>query len=61
MPEQPPWGEVTDSDRTRHRLWRVSDGSGRTLTFSFYANDVPDGASPTPTMDAALLLIAEQN
>ena len=35
--------------------------SGRTLTFSFYANDVPDGASPTPTMDAALLLIAEQN
>jgi D-alanyl-D-alanine carboxypeptidase/D-alanyl-D-alanine-endopeptidase (penicillin-binding protein 4) len=35
--------------------------SGRTLTFSFYANDVPDGASATPAMDAALLLIAEQN
>ena len=35
--------------------------SGRTLTFSFYANDVPEGASATPTMDAALLLIAEQN
>lgn len=35
--------------------------SGRTLTFSFYANDVPDGASATPAMDAALVLIAEQN
>ena len=35
--------------------------SGRTLTFSFYANDVPDGASATPAMEAALLLIAEQN
>ncbi len=23
--EQPPWGEVTDSDGTVHRLWRVSD------------------------------------
>jgi uncharacterized protein (DUF1015 family) len=22
---QPPWGEVTDSDGTRHRLWRVSE------------------------------------
>jgi D-alanyl-D-alanine carboxypeptidase/D-alanyl-D-alanine-endopeptidase (penicillin-binding protein 4) len=35
--------------------------SGRTLTFSFYANDVPDGASATPAMEAALLLVAEQN
>ncbi len=35
--------------------------SGRTLTFSIYANDVPDGASAVPAMDAALLLIAEQN
>jgi uncharacterized protein (DUF1015 family) len=23
--EEPPWGEVTDSDGTVHRLWRVSD------------------------------------
>jgi uncharacterized protein (DUF1015 family) len=23
--EQQPWGEVSDSDETRHRLWRVSD------------------------------------
>ena len=35
--------------------------SGRTLIFSIYANDVPDGASATPAMDAALVLIAEQN
>jgi serine-type D-Ala-D-Ala carboxypeptidase/endopeptidase (penicillin-binding protein 4) len=35
--------------------------SGRTLTFSIYANDIPDGASATAAMDAALVLIAEQN
>lgn len=35
--------------------------SGRTLTFSIYANDIPDGASATASMDAALVLIAEQN
>lgn len=35
--------------------------SGRTLLFSFYANDIPDGLSATPTMDAALQLIAEEN
>lgn len=35
--------------------------SGRTLLFSLYANDIPDGASATPAMDAALILIAEQN
>lgn len=35
--------------------------SGRTLLFSFYANDIPDGAGATAAMDSALLLIAEQN
>jgi D-alanyl-D-alanine carboxypeptidase/D-alanyl-D-alanine-endopeptidase (penicillin-binding protein 4) len=35
--------------------------SGRTLVFSIYANDIPDGASATPAMDAALVMIAEQN
>ena len=35
--------------------------SGRTLIFSLYANDVPDGASAVPAMDAALLLVAGQN
>ncbi|WP_339561271.1 D-alanyl-D-alanine carboxypeptidase, partial [Pseudomonas sp. EA_65y_Pfl1_P113] len=35
--------------------------SGRTLTMAFYANDVPEGASATKAMDAALLLIASQN
>jgi D-alanyl-D-alanine carboxypeptidase/D-alanyl-D-alanine-endopeptidase (penicillin-binding protein 4) len=35
--------------------------SGRTLLFSIFANDVPDGASATKAMDAALELIAEAN
>jgi len=35
--------------------------SGRTLTFSAYANDVPDGVQATKTMDAALNLIAAEN
>ena len=35
--------------------------SGRTLLFSAYANDIPDGAAATPAMDAALELIAELN
>lgn len=35
--------------------------SGRTLLFSIYANDVPDGASATPAMDALLVMIAERN
>jgi serine-type D-Ala-D-Ala carboxypeptidase/endopeptidase (penicillin-binding protein 4) len=35
--------------------------SGRTLLFSAYANDVPEGANATAAMDAALVLIAAQN
>ena len=35
--------------------------SGRTLIFSAYANDVPEGVGATKTMDAALQLIAEAN
>jgi D-alanyl-D-alanine carboxypeptidase/D-alanyl-D-alanine-endopeptidase (penicillin-binding protein 4) len=35
--------------------------SGRTLLFSFFANDVPGGGSATRTMDAALELIAAEN
>jgi serine-type D-Ala-D-Ala carboxypeptidase/endopeptidase (penicillin-binding protein 4) len=35
--------------------------SGRTLIFSFYANDIPDGAGATAAMDAALEMVAEQN
>lgn len=35
--------------------------SGRTLIFSSYANDIPDGAAAAEAMDAALILIAEQN
>ena len=35
--------------------------SGRTLTFSLYANDIPDGTSAIKAMDAALVLIAAAN
>jgi serine-type D-Ala-D-Ala carboxypeptidase/endopeptidase (penicillin-binding protein 4) len=35
--------------------------SGRTLTFAFYANDVPADGSATRYMDAALLAVAEGN
>ena len=35
--------------------------SGRTLTFAFFANDVPDGQSAVPAMEAVLLLIASRN
>jgi D-alanyl-D-alanine carboxypeptidase/D-alanyl-D-alanine-endopeptidase (penicillin-binding protein 4) len=35
--------------------------SGRTLIFSAYANDVPEGANATRAMDAALELIAAEN
>jgi D-alanyl-D-alanine carboxypeptidase/D-alanyl-D-alanine-endopeptidase (penicillin-binding protein 4) len=40
--------------------WLVAK-SGRVLTFSAFANDVPDGATGTPPIDAALVLIAEAN
>jgi serine-type D-Ala-D-Ala carboxypeptidase/endopeptidase (penicillin-binding protein 4) len=35
--------------------------SGRTLTFAFYANDIPADGSATRFMDAALLAVAEAN
>ena len=35
--------------------------SGRTLTFSMYANDVPSGANARAIMDKALVLVAEEN
>lgn len=35
--------------------------SGRTLTFSFFANDVPGGGSATAVMDAVLATIAAAN
>jgi D-alanyl-D-alanine carboxypeptidase/D-alanyl-D-alanine-endopeptidase (penicillin-binding protein 4) len=35
--------------------------SGRTLIFSAYANDIPEGARATAAMDAALVMIAEEN
>ncbi len=35
--------------------------SGRTLIFSAYANDIPEGVRATDAMDAALAMIAEAN
>jgi serine-type D-Ala-D-Ala carboxypeptidase/endopeptidase (penicillin-binding protein 4) len=35
--------------------------SGQELTFAFYANDVPNGQSAVPAMEAVLLLVAAQN
>jgi serine-type D-Ala-D-Ala carboxypeptidase/endopeptidase (penicillin-binding protein 4) len=35
--------------------------SGRTLLFSAYANDIPEGVRATDSMDAALVMIAEAN
>jgi D-alanyl-D-alanine carboxypeptidase/D-alanyl-D-alanine-endopeptidase (penicillin-binding protein 4) len=35
--------------------------SGRTLIFSAFANDVPEGAGATAAIDAALVMIAEEN
>jgi D-alanyl-D-alanine carboxypeptidase/D-alanyl-D-alanine-endopeptidase (penicillin-binding protein 4) len=35
--------------------------SGRTLTFSILANDIPDGASATRAMDRALEIVAASN
>lgn len=35
--------------------------SGRTLTFSAYANDIAEGSAATQAMDSALLLVAEEN
>lgn len=35
--------------------------SGRTLRFAMYANDVPGGGSAKDAMDAALVMVAEEN
>ena len=35
--------------------------SGKALTFAFFANDVPDGQSAVPAMEAVLLVIAANN
>lgn len=35
--------------------------SGRTLVFAAFANDVPEGVGATEKLDAALVLIAEEN
>ncbi len=39
----------------------LTAASGRELTFSVFANDVPEGGNAVPAMDAALLAIAAAN
>ncbi len=39
----------------------ITAKSGRVLTFSILANEIPDGTSARPAMDAALVAIAENN
>jgi serine-type D-Ala-D-Ala carboxypeptidase/endopeptidase (penicillin-binding protein 4) len=39
----------------------LTANSGRTLTFAFYANDIPADGSATRYMDAALVAVAEAN
>ena len=39
----------------------LTAASGRELTFSILANDVPEDGRAVPAMDAALLLIAAAN
>jgi D-alanyl-D-alanine carboxypeptidase/D-alanyl-D-alanine-endopeptidase (penicillin-binding protein 4) len=40
--------------------WLVAK-SGRVLTFSAFANDIPEGATAAPAIDGALLIVAENN
>ena len=40
---------------------RLRAASGSTLTFAFFANDVPDGQNAVAAMDAVLLLVAANN
>jgi len=40
--------------------WLIAK-SGRTLTFAVFANDIPDGTSATPAIDAALEAVAAAN
>ena len=39
----------------------LATATGRTLTFAFFANDVPDGTSAVPAMEQTLLAIAAAN
>jgi uncharacterized protein (DUF1015 family) len=53
--EQQPWGDVTDGDGTRHRLWRVSDPAAIAKVQAATADAellIADGHHRYETMDA---------
>lgn len=55
------WAKTGTLNATNALSGWLQAASGRMLTFSIIANDVPNGASGVPTMDAALLAIAAAN
>lgn len=55
------WAKTGTLNATNALSGYMTASSGRELTFSIFANDVPDGANAVPTMDAALTLIAAAN
>lgn len=55
------WAKTGTINATNALSGWMTAKSGRTLTFSILANDVPEGGSATAVMDAALTLVAEAN
>ncbi|MEQ1541118.1 MAG: D-alanyl-D-alanine carboxypeptidase/D-alanyl-D-alanine-endopeptidase [Novosphingobium sp.] len=55
------WAKTGTLNATNALSGYMTAASGRELTFSVFANDVPDGANAVPAIDAALTLIAAAN
>jgi D-alanyl-D-alanine carboxypeptidase/D-alanyl-D-alanine-endopeptidase (penicillin-binding protein 4) len=55
------WAKTGTLNATNALSGYFQAASGREFTFSFFANDVPDGTSALATMETALVLIAAQN
>lgn len=55
------WAKTGTLNATNGLSGWMQAASGRVLTFSIFANDVPQGTTAVPTMDAALAAIAAAN
>lgn len=55
------WAKTGTLNATNALSGYMQAASGRELTFSVFANDVPDGANAVPVLDAALGVIAAAN
>lgn len=55
------WAKTGTLNATNALSGYLQAASGRELTFSVFANDVPDGANAVPVLDAALGVIAAAN